>query len=97
MYSQGKNVDRRWLEYASAASPGTSTDVVIPGCLVCPSGCSLVAGQSTLCLSFPDHRSKFDLCDVVGTSQVYPPDLAVLIMHRIAWHVPLNSSNDVQI
>lgn len=60
MYSQGKDVVRKWLEYASAASPGTSTNVVITGCLMCPSVCSLVAGQSTLCLIFPDHRSKFD-------------------------------------
>ena len=72
--------------------PGTMTDVVNPGCVICPSGCSLVAGQSTLWPGLPDHRRKFDLCDMVRTSLVCPPDLAVLIKHRIAWRVPLNSS-----
>lgn len=73
--------------------PGTTIDVVNPGSLIHPSGCSLVAGQSTLCPGSPDHRSRFDLRDMVGICLVYPPDLAVLLKHRIAGQVPLNSSN----
>lgn len=51
------------------------------------SGCSLVAGQSTRCPGFPEHRSKCDLCDVVRTSVVSLPDLAVLVKQRVAWLV----------
>lgn len=81
------------MEDASTASPWNDDLCGKSRMLGMSTGCSLVAGQSTLCPGFPDHRSKFDLCDIVKTSFVYPPDLAVLIKHGIAWQVPLNSSN----
>lgn len=57
------------------------------------SGCSLVAGQSTRRPGFPEHRSKWDLCDVARTSLVSLPDSAVLVKQRVAWPLLLDSSN----